>query len=503
MLPSNGQNLPMHGLYDEDFVGYKIASSAELDAALSEALVAVDASVLLDLYRFRPQTSRDLIETLRSLGDRLVVPHQALREFWRRRQRAQDSPGGATKAAADALARSGRSIGDALAAWAKAVGVDDNEVSDLIAQLDDFLGELKGELETVTQDACPEGGGDPILEQLEEILAGRVTSPLAREEWDECVAEAKRRIEAEEPPGYMDANKQDSDLPEGGAGDYLVWYEATRYAKEQDQDLLIVTRDQKEDWWWRRKTDFIGPRPELTLEYHQLTGRHLFLMRPADLLARASVLDVEVDQASSADAERIAVSETAPPTPGDVARWMLDELDRTGSLLQADAVRGIEREFGPSFIYENENGNPAIDPDVLHKFRELNEDDVIWDRWAYLWRHRQPGDAPGRKQEDWVAREVAALYEFPMSPEQGLNRAQASAAFKKHGLNPRAFGSWVRSGYLAREGDRRWLTSKGREWADSHAEEAELFVPVRDVLPAPNERDDAGQTRGWPARFRE
>ena len=352
----------MHGLYDGDFVGYKIASSAELDAALREAVVAVDANVLLDLYRFRPQTSRDLIKTLRSLGDRLVVPHQALREFWRRRQRAQDSPGGATKAATDALDKSGRSIGDALATWARAVGVDDDEVSDLIAPgRTTPWATLKGELENVSQDASAEGGGDPILEQLEEILAGRVTSPLAPEEWAECVAEANRRIEAEEPPGYMDADKQDGDLPEGGAGDYLVWYEATRYAKEQDRDLLIVTRDQKEDWWWRQKTDFIGPRPELTLEYHQLTGRRLFLMRPADLLARASVLDVEVDQASSADAERVALIETAPPTPGDVARWMLDELDRTGSLLQADAVAGIEREFGPSFIYENENGNPAID----------------------------------------------------------------------------------------------------------------------------------------------
>ena len=462
----------MHGLYDGDFVGYKIASSAEVDAALREAAVAVDASVLLDLYRFRAQTSRDLIETFRSLGDRLVVPHQVLREFWRRRQRVQDSPTGATRAATDALDKSGRSIGDALTTWARAVGVDDDEVSDLSGRVDDFLGELKGELENVMRDASAEGGEDPILEQLEEILAGRVTSALAREEWDECVAEANRRIEAEEPPGYMDAEKQDSDLPEGGAGDYLVWYEATRYAKEQDRDLIIVTRDQKPDWWWRRKTDFIGPRPELTLEYHQLTGRRLFLMRPTDLLKRASVLDVEVDQASSADAERIALIETAPPSPGDVARWMLNELDRTGSLLQADAAAGIEREFGPSFIYENENGNPAIDPDVLREFRELTEDDVVWDRWAYKWRHRQPGDAPGRKQE-WIARQVATLHEFPMSPEQGLSRAQASAAFKKHGLNPRAFGSWVNSGYLAREGDRRWLTSKGREWADSHAEETE------------------------------
>ena len=51
-----------------DFVGYKIASPAERDAALREAVVAVDATVLFDLYRFRPQTSRDMIKTLRRLA---------------------------------------------------------------------------------------------------------------------------------------------------------------------------------------------------------------------------------------------------------------------------------------------------------------------------------------------------------------------------------------------------------------------------------------------------
>src|SRR5579859_7856248 len=152
----NGHNLPMHGLYDEDFVGYKIASSAELDAALREAVVAVDANVLFDLYRFRPQTSQDLIKTLQSVGDRLVVPHQALREFWRRRQRSQDSPRGATKTATDALAKSGRSIRDALGVWAKAVGVDDDELSGLAARVDDFLGTLTGELQEVLQDADAE-----------------------------------------------------------------------------------------------------------------------------------------------------------------------------------------------------------------------------------------------------------------------------------------------------------------------------------------------------------
>jgi hypothetical protein len=331
----------MNGLYDGEFIGFRIASSDELDTALREAIVAVDANVLFDLYRFRPQTSQDLIKTLKSVGDRLVVPHQALREFWRRRQRSQDSPRGATKTATDALTKSGRSVCDALDTWAKAVGVDNDELSELTARVDGFLNALRGDLQQVLQDVDAERGGDPILAQLQEILDGRVTSPLSEDEWADCVAEANRRIEAEQPPGYLDADKLDRGLPEGGAGDYLVWYQATRYAKEQARDLLIVTRDQKEDWWWRQQSDFIGPRPELTLEYYELTGRRLFLMRPADLLARASVLEVEVDQASSVDAGRVADIEdelTAEPWTLTALSALLERLDQEAPV-QAAALR--------------------------------------------------------------------------------------------------------------------------------------------------------------------
>ena len=108
---------------------------------------------------------------------------------------------------------------------------------------------------------------DPVLDQLEELLAGRVTVPLDQEEWTGCITEANRRIDSEEPPGYLDADKGGSDLPEGGAGDYLVWYQTTRYAREQDRDLLIVTRDEKEDWWWRQQSELIG-RPGLSVTRH-------------------------------------------------------------------------------------------------------------------------------------------------------------------------------------------------------------------------------------------
>ena len=78
---------------------------------------------------------------------------------------------------------------------------------------------------------------------------------------------------------------------------------------------------------------------------------------------------------------------------------MRDELDRNGSLPQLGAVAGIEREFGTSFIYTNENGNLAIDKDVLRQFLDLTKDYVVWERSAFGWRHRQPDDAPGRMQD--------------------------------------------------------------------------------------------------------
>lgn len=35
---------------------------------------------------------------------------------------------------------------------------------------------------------------------------------------------------------------------------------------------------------------------------------------------------------------------------------------------------------GPEFIYENDNGNPAIDKRVLRAFRKASGDTVVWDR---------------------------------------------------------------------------------------------------------------------------
>jgi CHAT domain len=66
-----------------------------------------------------------------------------------------------------------------------------------------------------------------------------------------------------------------------------------------------------------------------------------------------------------------------------------------------------------------------------------------------------PGDAE---------RILAAMRRFDVPADQGLDRIEASRVLREEGCSPRLFGGWVAHGWMARDGDRRYLTDKGRRW---------------------------------------
>jgi len=107
--------------------------------------------------------------------------------------------------------------------------------------------------------------------------------------------------------------------------------------------LLIVTGDE-EDWWWRHRLDFIGPRPELVAEFAAAYGAQLFMMRPADLLRRASALDISVPTESVDEAERVS-RVTARPIWSKVGVFaLLERLEKEGwehaMVIREAAARG-------------------------------------------------------------------------------------------------------------------------------------------------------------------
>ena len=86
-------------------------------------------------------------------------------------------------------------------------------------------------------------------------------------------------------------------------------------------------------------------------------------------------------------------------TPATVAAWMLKEFEAQDGVLEQDvAVTQIVDLFGDCFVCESDSGSRCISKKVLAAFRKLTGDDVVWSFSDQLWRRREFGDEPTRKQ---------------------------------------------------------------------------------------------------------
>jgi hypothetical protein len=69
----------------EQFAAWYPRSMEERARFVTDGLVALDANVLLHLYRLTPNVRNDVIALLQAPGDRLWIPHQVGEEFHRNR----------------------------------------------------------------------------------------------------------------------------------------------------------------------------------------------------------------------------------------------------------------------------------------------------------------------------------------------------------------------------------------------------------------------------------
>lgn len=329
------------GIYD-DFHGYRLPTEDELNSALQSALVILDTNVLLNLYRYNESTRNDLLGVLRSLGKRLWIPHQVMREFWRNRLSVLVSRGAGTEQVLAALDKQQRATADALHQWAKTTAIEVSERDSLIEKITDLYTEL-GQIIQTHAPGAPKAVGsasnEPVLQQLEALLDQKVGVAPDEADRQAAVDEGNSRVSRQQPPGYLDVDKAKSEVPEGAAGDYLVWHQTLQEAASRNIDVLLVTGDEKEDWWWRYRSEFLGPRVELTTELWNTCGRRLFMMRPIGLLKRAATLKITVSSESVDDVERVSRETTirvAWSAQGVAA--LLERLETEGCE-QADVIR--------------------------------------------------------------------------------------------------------------------------------------------------------------------
>jgi hypothetical protein len=339
----------------------------EVEEALTSGLLSLDANVLLNFYRYSPKARDALVEVLKAAGDRAWVSHQAAREFWRNRSVAIDSRNQATEELSKAIEKSADAALKAVDAWVKQTAVSNDTKRQAIAALGDGFGQVRDLIDAEIQGAGTityDGSTDTVLAILTDLLSDHVGPALTDEDHQAAVAEGERRTQSKIPPGYKDAEKASGDAPDGASGDYLVWIQSIAEAKRRDLSLVIVTGDEKEDWWWKHRNVFMGPRQELVHEFTAESERRLFMLRPVQLIDHASVLQVTVPAEAAADVARASTNDGEEGWTRTATLELLKRLDAEG-WPHADVIRMAARQGG------------AVDRDQVYELAGYDEDRML------------------------------------------------------------------------------------------------------------------------------
>lgn len=353
---------PANRSLDDGFPGLIPQTDHQVRNAMVGGLLSLDANVLLNFYRYGPTGQEALLDVLRAAGDRVWVSHQAAREFWRNRSTEIDDRNKAIDEVTKALTKNKNSALESISNWAKQRAIPkeiENRVRERIttgfADASQLIEDEAAQAPRVSYDTAT----DSVVSVLRELLDGKVGPPLSHEEHRQAVEEANRRIKEETPPGYQDAEKD----PDRAAGDYLVWHQSVLEAKRRDLPLAIVTADEKEDWWWRHRGVFMGPRRELIEEFAGHSQHPLMLIRPTQLINHASVLNITVSEEAAYDVER----GNTPLTPrwnANAVHELLRRLDAEGAI-QADVIRYAASQGG------------LIDREKIYEIADYPEDRML------------------------------------------------------------------------------------------------------------------------------
>jgi hypothetical protein len=273
---------------EEWFPAYHPKSSTAKQALTREALVVLDANVLLDLYRYIPKTREELLNALARVGDRLWVPHQAAKEFHDRRF--------------NAIANQERAFSDALAGMEEArksirrnlnqlqqscsipeceFAVEYEEVSRAIGLIEDKTRDQQRKVDIDIESAK---SGDHLLQELTKLLKGKVGPPFTRQRLQTLYEQGERRYNEQIPPGFEDGDKPSP----GKYGDLVLWEQILTEAQIRSLPVLLVSREQKRDWVRRRDAHILGPHPSLEEEFRERVGKTFHIIQPGEFLGLAT-----------------------------------------------------------------------------------------------------------------------------------------------------------------------------------------------------------------------
>lgn len=241
-----------------------------------KGIFVLDANVLLNMCRYSKQSSDELIAIIENHKEKLWLPYQVGMEFFNNRIGVIE---GIKNGFNQLLANVGRidEILNEQLYFNKFRSDTAHNLDQLRLDITNFRKREEVKIRK-WQKEFEESDKEAILNKILSLYNGKVGDDYEEAKLKELYNEGEKRQKESIPPGYADWNDKIKKGFRHACGDLIWWKQAIDYARDNKCDLVIVTDDKKDDWWYKISGKTIGPRVELIREFDKETKGQTFLM---------------------------------------------------------------------------------------------------------------------------------------------------------------------------------------------------------------------------------
>ena len=335
------------------FRGYYRPSPDEFAKMWREGNFVFDTNVLLNTYRYTPNTRDDLFGVWEKLRNRIWLPHQVILEYFENRELVISQQYSLHIEIEKSL---DKALEGVLNKYKKGHPFADIEAIKKIFE------KTKEEIKDILQKAQANSHNlqehDILLERITQLFDDKIGEPYSDDRLADVHNKLDARYQRNIPPGYKDAKKEnlklnDEELNIDRYGDGVIWFQIIEYAKLQKKPIIFITDDIKEDWWRRERGKTLGPRPELVKEIYDEASVPFYMYTADNFIKRAQeFLDVQVQLATIEEVRELRQQDEAMQKEAQI----VDGGYYTGTELKAyqqliDSTRRLEHILGrPSAV---------------------------------------------------------------------------------------------------------------------------------------------------------
>tara|TARA_R110002167_G_C12700402_1_gene653409 strand:+ start:76 stop:1284 length:1209 start_codon:yes stop_codon:yes gene_type:complete len=357
------------------FAGYFRPKDQQLEELWGKCIFAVDANVLLNLYRYSTAAKSELETALKAVSDRVYIPHQAAKEFLKNRLSVTAGQANEYTKAISTI----QGLLETLSSKDRHPFLPEDQLPDFRSYSDNLVKSLESQQKAL----LGKFDDDEILAFIEGLFEGKTGKPYSNDELEALAKDGEIRYTKEIPPGYKDGKKDGSNDLYRKYGDLIVWKQLIDYSSIEKNPIIFITDDRKEDWWLQQSGRTIGPRPELIEEFNKETSQELWMysvdrfIQESAKIAKTTVSDEVMKEIVKVSLESKLADDSRQPSITVIQDSAEASKDLNCGLLIVTLNNDMRYATGTGKFYPYFSSVPDFDVDLISSPSDDNENIAI------------------------------------------------------------------------------------------------------------------------------